>query len=680
MRQKNTHTKGLFSALKRRAEITVSVVLSLLIFAGPVEASTWKPTALVNTEAFHSIDDTDTAANVVLKFGDTLAKTLTYNRAAARFEFNDQVYVNGNLMTMGTMSGAHVHAEKSLTSSGTILSVGNITGRGTLSGQTVTGGGGVSQLSKTGLLIDSASTAALARIGNVTGAPGGNTMNIAANYIQTIEQIELDESSLHLNPNGGNVGVNKPTSATVKSALDVVGTISGTTVSISSSINGAGLTSCSDATTSKLLYNSATGRFSCGTDQMGGGFSSGNVLTIGSQKYVSKQGDTMTGALTLNIATTQSTSGALTILQRTHSTGAFIDSDTDREAAVAIDAAGTSVAPHLLFGYQGTFDTNLFRSTANTLKTNDALEVDGNLTFGDAISDAITVNASTWTFANDTNFALTGGVNGLSFDTSTFSVDALNDRIGIGTTAPKARLDVAGTISGSALVLNGNAAITGTLAVTGTTLGVGNISTRGTLSGKTLTIMNGNSYLMGNVGIGKTATPNTKLEVVGTISGSQLRAGNMTVSGAIVYTSGSTLMQTAKGFSGQILVGRGTGTPEWKSPTGSMVWYIGGTIATGGTQGPQVYMPFGFRPTSVNMIATGAPTGADLIVDLKQNGVSIFGTKPQINAGSSTGGGSATITASIISEATIMTLDVTQVGSTFAGSGLTVLLNGSRRY
>lgn len=44
----------------------------------------------------------------------------------------------------------------------------------------------------------------------------------------------------------------------------------------------------------------------------------------------------------------------------------------------------------------------------------------------------------------DTNFVLTGGVNGVSFDTNVLSVDATNNRVGIGTAAPTQSLDVQG--------------------------------------------------------------------------------------------------------------------------------------------------------------------------------------------------------------------------------------------
>ncbi len=83
------------------------------------------------------------------------------------------------------------------------------------------------------------------------------------------------------------------------------------------------------------------------------------------------------------------------------------------------------------------------------------VRLDDSLTIGDGSSDTVTANAATWTFANDTNFALSGGVNGLSFDTSTFSVDATNDLIGIGTTAPGAKLHIAGNVSTSAWSTNG---------------------------------------------------------------------------------------------------------------------------------------------------------------------------------------------------------------------------------
>jgi hypothetical protein len=75
------------------------------------------------------------------------------------------------------------------------------------------------------------------------------------------------------------------------------------------------------------------------------------------------------------------------------------------------------------------------------------LDANGNVTIGDAAGDSVTVNSAAWTFANDTNVTLSGGTAGLNFDTNTLSIDASNDRIGIGTTAPGSTLELVGTFS-----------------------------------------------------------------------------------------------------------------------------------------------------------------------------------------------------------------------------------------
>jgi len=91
-----------------------------------------------------------------------------------------------------------------------------------------------------------------------------------------------------------------------------------------------------------------------------------------------------------------------------------------------------------------TATTRLSLGTTNVLTGH--VSITGNTILGDASGDTITSNAASWTFANDTNITLSGGVNGLSFDTNTLSIDASSDRVGIGTTAPGYKLHLLGTV------------------------------------------------------------------------------------------------------------------------------------------------------------------------------------------------------------------------------------------
>ncbi|MEK7579707.1 MAG: hypothetical protein AAB469_00760, partial [Patescibacteria group bacterium] len=99
------------------------------------------------------------------------------------------------------------------------------------------------------------------------------------------------------------------------------------------------------------------------------------------------------------------------------------------------------------------FNAQAIVGTALTINGN--ASVTGNTTLGDASGDTVTANADAWTFANDTNFTLSGGVNGLSFDTNTLSIDGTNNRVGVLTTAPTTTFEVQGTASASYL-LTGN--------------------------------------------------------------------------------------------------------------------------------------------------------------------------------------------------------------------------------
>lgn len=77
-----------------------------------------------------------------------------------------------------------------------------------------------------------------------------------------------------------------------------------------------------------------------------------------------------------------------------------------------------------------------------------------------------TPTTNTLAFASDTAVSLGGGVNGINFDSNTLSIDATNNRVGFGTAAPTAVVDVvAGTLPSRRFMIGG----TGTLAASAIT-------------------------------------------------------------------------------------------------------------------------------------------------------------------------------------------------------------------
>ena len=67
-------------------------------------ASSWQPTFLVNTEAFQTIDDSDSAGDIELRFGDSVDERIYWDRTPGRFRMSDDVYVDGDLTASGILS------------------------------------------------------------------------------------------------------------------------------------------------------------------------------------------------------------------------------------------------------------------------------------------------------------------------------------------------------------------------------------------------------------------------------------------------------------------------------------------------------------------------------------------------------------------------------------------------
>ncbi|PJC01248.1 MAG: hypothetical protein CO073_03960, partial [Candidatus Komeilibacteria bacterium CG_4_9_14_0_8_um_filter_36_9] len=98
--------------------------------------------------------------------------------------------------------------------------------------------------------------------------------------------------------------------------------------------------------------------------------------------------------------------------------------------------------PGYLLDVAGTFRATGAAVLGATLDVTGDTALDSGLTIGDAAGDTVTVNSAAWTFSNNTTMALNDAVNALNIDSNTLSIDASTNRVGIGTTAPGAKLEV----------------------------------------------------------------------------------------------------------------------------------------------------------------------------------------------------------------------------------------------
>jgi cytoskeletal protein CcmA (bactofilin family) len=176
--------------------------------------------------------------------------------------------MTGALVVQATISGSRLIISGNANITGALLAVGNITSRGTVSGSILHAS---TQLRSSGSLVVNGNGRFKSTI-TILGTASGNILHA--------------EKSL-----------------STSGSLVFEGTASGANLYVATSLNGAGLVDCDVAGSSKLLWDSTTGRFSCGTDQTGGSAGtaafSGAVLALGDARYVRKAGDTMTGTLAI---------------------------------------------------------------------------------------------------------------------------------------------------------------------------------------------------------------------------------------------------------------------------------------------------------------------------------------------------------------------------------------------
>jgi hypothetical protein len=105
-----------------------------------------------------------------------------------------------------------------------------------------------------------------------------------------------------------------------------------------------------------------------------------------------------------------------------------------------------------------------------------------------------------------------------------------------------------------------------------------------------------------------------------------------------------------------------------------LVWFVGGTIATGTEQGPRIHLDDAYTAGAVWMYSKEAPSGAAIICDINEAGATLFSTRPQINIGDNADSGSAVFSDTALADNAQITMDIDQIGSGTAGANLTVIL------
>ncbi|MDD5739450.1 MAG: hypothetical protein PHO20_01645, partial [Candidatus Peribacteraceae bacterium] len=209
--------------------VTVILNIALLLLVLPVSAgatgsSSWNPGLLVNTEAFQVIDDADTAANVQLKFGETLQESLTYNRTASRFEFTRSLQVGGDLTATGALN-----ITGTIAGSGTLAIEGNSAFGGTikLNGVTYTFPAGDGTASGKVLKTDSAGNLSWSTDNDVSGITAPTAEGMFVN-----QGGDTMTGALQIRP-----------STTGEAELEVAGTASGKILSFGTRLTGSGAVS-----------------------------------------------------------------------------------------------------------------------------------------------------------------------------------------------------------------------------------------------------------------------------------------------------------------------------------------------------------------------------------------------------------------------------------------------------
>lgn len=251
--QKQKHTLA--------SKIAAAIVMTtILLVPNSAVASSWSPTLLVNTEAFQTIDDGDGSTDIELRFG-TSGNEIKYNVTSGLFEFDTGIEV------VGTASGRIIHAQDSITTSGSLMVQGatTLSGAVTMNDEVTFG---------SGLIINGVTyrfPSSDGSVGQVLHTDGnGNltwdTDDSGASSTYAGQGLTLANSFFSLNAAHSGTTITATDTLASSGTLVWEGVASGASLTVSNGFFGSGLEDCDTAGTSKLLWDATTGRFSCGTD------------------------------------------------------------------------------------------------------------------------------------------------------------------------------------------------------------------------------------------------------------------------------------------------------------------------------------------------------------------------------------------------------------------------------
>ena len=261
--------------------------------------------------------------------------------------------------------------------------------------------------------------------------------------------------------------------------------------------------------------------------------------------------------------------------------------------------------------YDGTAWVKLHNPSNATFSSVNIYNTDGSLT-GNRL---VTQGTNTLAFSSN-------AVNGFSVDGTTFSVDAVNNRVGIGTASPNGQLELGQTTANRKLVLYGSVnndnqfygfgVNPGILRYQADALGTDHVFYAGTGATTSNELMRIKG--LGSVGIG-TSTPQKLLHVAGS-----LQVTNEFNVGGDAATAGSA------GTIGQILTSGGAGTaPSWQTAAGPVNIYNTDGSLTGNRLVTQGTNTLAFSSNAVNGFSVDGNTFS---VDALNNRVGVGTTTP----------------------------------------------------